>query len=120
MPFADHCGGIEGVKYLMDKGVLEVIPLAFLRGRDIRNSIIYAMESENFTKEHLQLIMGRVGEGSELWIDGDIRQRDKETFEKSQGLETMINRLQGEPLFGCIYMPKTERSAVAALADKLD
>jgi predicted ribonuclease YlaK len=64
MPFADHTGGIEGIKMLIEQERLEVIPLAFLRGRDIRNSIIYSMESENLTKEHIQLIMGRVGEGS--------------------------------------------------------
>ena len=53
MPFADHCGGINGLEQLIDDGRLEVIPLAFLRGRSIRNSILYSMESENLTKEHI-------------------------------------------------------------------
>lgn len=119
-PFADHCGGFEGIKRLVDEGKLEVIPLAYLRGRSIRNAILYSMESENLTKEHIQLIMGRVDEGSQLWMDGDLKQRDKGIFEKSQGLECMIERLQDNPLFGHIHMPKVERSAVAALADKLD
>lgn len=119
-PFADHCGGFEGLQMLVDRGKLEVIPLAFLRGRSIRNSIIYSMESENLTKEHIQLIMGRVDEGSQLWMDGDIRQRDKAAFEKSKGLETMIERLQGNPLFGYVHLIKSERSKVAALADLLD
>jgi len=120
MPFADHCGGIEGVKRLVLEGKLEVIPLAFLRGRSIKNSILYSMESENLTKEHIQLIMGRIDEGSELWMDGDLKQRDKIIFDKSQGLERMIESLQDEELFGYINMPKSERSAVASLADKLD
>lgn len=120
MPFADHCGGTEGLKMLLENGVLEVIPLAFLRGRSIRNSIIYSMESENLTKQHIQLILGRVDEGSQLWMDGDIKQRDRLSFEKSQGLETMIERLRGNPLFGYVRLEKTERSATAALADKLD
>jgi len=120
MPFADHCGGIEGVKRLVLEGKLEVIPLAFLRGRSIKNSILYSMESENLTKEHIQLIMGRIDEGSELWMDGDLKQRDKVIFDKSQGLEKMIESLQDEPLFGYVNMPKSERSAVASLADKLD
>lgn len=120
MPLADHCGGVEGVKHLISLGKLEVVPLGFLRGRDIKNSILYSMESENLTKEQIQLIMGRVAEGSQLWMDGDNKQRDRASFEKSQGLETMIERLQGEPLFGYVNMPKSERSEVARLADKLD
>ena len=120
MPFADHCGGIEGIEYLIEEGRLEIVPLGFLRGRSIRNSILYSMESENLTKQHIQLILGRVDEGSQLWMDGDIRQRDRITFEKSQGLETLVEKLQGNPLFGYVHLLKTERSATAALADLLD
>lgn len=120
MPFCDHCGGIDGVERLINDGKLEVIPLAFLRGRSIRNSIIYSMESENLTKEHIQLIMGRVDEGSQLWMDGDIKQRDKVAFEKSQGLELMIDRLKGNKLFGYVHLVKSERSEVARLCDLLD
>lgn len=120
LPFCDHCGGIEGMNYLIEEGKLETIPLAFLRGRSLRNAIIYSMESENLTKEHIQLLMGRVDEGSELWLDGDIKQRDKVAFEKSQGLETMIERLAGNKYFGYVHLLKSERSPVAQLADLLD
>lgn len=119
-PFSDHCGGMDGVQYLVDNGRLEVIPLAFLRGRSIRNSIIYSMESENLTKEHIQLLMGRVDQGSQLWMDGDLKQRDKNVFDKSKGIETMVERLKGNHLFGYVHLIKSERSEVAALADLLD
>ena len=119
-PFCDHVGGEEGVKMLIEHGQLEVIPLGFLRGRSIRRSIIICSEAENLTKEHIQLLMGRVDEGSSLWIDGDVRQRDRVAFEKSKGLETMIDRLKGEPLFGYVHLVKSERSATARLADKLN
>ena len=119
-PFCDHVGGEDGVRMLIDNGQLEVIPLGFLRGRSIRRSIIICSEAENLTKEHLQLLMGRVDEGSALWIDGDVRQRDRAAFEKSKGLETMIERLKGEPLFGYVHLVKSERSATARLADKLN
>ena len=119
-PFMDHVGGEEGVKLLIGHNQLEVIPLGFLRGRSIRKSIIICSEAENLTKEHLQLLMGRVDEGSALWIDGDVRQRDRVAFEKSKGLETMIDRLKGEPLFGYVHLVKSERSATARLADKLN
>lgn len=119
-PFMDHVGGEDGVKFLIERNQLEVIPLGFLRGRSIRKSIIICSEAENLTKEHLQLLMGRVDEGSALWIDGDVRQRDRVAFEKSKGLETMVDRLKGEPLFGYIHLVKSERSATARLADKLN
>ena len=119
-PFMDHMGGEDGVRMLIDGGQLEVIPLGFLRGRSIRKSIIICSEAENLTKEHLQLLMGRVDDGSALWIDGDVRQRDRVVFEKSKGLEVMIDRLKGEQLFGYVHLVKSERSATARLADKLN
>ena len=120
MPFADHCGGVEGLKMLIDSGKLEVIPLGFLRGRSIRNSILYSMESENLTKQHIQLIMGRVDEGTQLVMDGDFKQKDRTIFERSQGLETMVERLAGNEYFGYVNLKKSERSKVAQLADLLD
>ena len=119
-PFCDHVGGEEGVHLLVSNNKLEVIPLGFLRGRNIANSIIICSEAENLTKEHIQLLLGRVAEGSTLWLDGDVRQRDKVAFEKSKGLETMIERLKGEELFGYVHLVKSERSATARLADKLN
>ena len=120
MPFADHCGGVEGLKMLIESGKLEVIPLGFLRGRSIRNSILYSMESENLTKQHIQLIMGRVDEGTQLVMDGDFKQKDRTIFERSRGLETMVERLVGNEYFGYVNLKKSERSKVAQLADLLD
>lgn len=119
-PFMDHAGGVNGVRQLIEDDKLEVIPLGFLRGRSLRRAIIISSEAENLTKEQIQLLIGRVDENSNLWMDGDLKQRDKIVFERSAGLETMIERLRGEKLFGYIHLEKTERSAVAALADKLD
>lgn len=120
MPLADHAGGVEGIKMLMERDQLEVVHLGYLRGRDIRNSIILCSEAENLTKQHIQLLIGRVGEGSSLWMDADLKQRDKTIFEKSAGLETMIERLKGNELFGYVKLLKTERSKTAQLADLLD
>ena len=120
MPFADHAGGTEGVLRLVENEVLEVIPLGFLRGRSIRRAIIISSEAENLTKEHIQLLMGRVDEGSNLWLDADLRQRDRIIFERSAGIEMMIERLTGEELFGYVHLVKSERSKTAELADKLN
>lgn len=119
-PFIDHVGDKQKVEKMIKEGQLEIEPLQSLRGRNIENSIIICSESENLTKEHIQLIIARAAEGSAVWLDGDTHQRDKTAFEKSKGLETMIKRLSGNPLFGYVKLIKTERSATAALADKLD
>lgn len=120
MPLADHAGGEEGIKKMLENGTLEVIPLGHLRGRSLRNSIVFCTECENLTRQHIQLLMGRIDEGSQLWLDGDTKQRDRQVFEQSAGIERTIERLSGNRLFAHIHLEKSERSEVAALADLLD
>ena len=120
MPFADHVGGIEGVEELVRQKKVEVEHLGFIRGRDFKKSIIYCSEAENITTQHCQLLIGRVGEGSALWINGDCKQTDKLVFEENNGLFNAIIKLKGNPLFGFIHLEKSERSKTAALADLLD
>lgn len=118
-PFVDHAGK-EKVSTLLSKGSLIVQPLQTLRGRNLERSILLCSEAENLTKKHIQLIIGRAAEGTEVWFDADCRQRDRRAFEKSQGIETMIERFKGKPLFGYTHLTKSERSATAAMADLLD
>ena len=120
MPLADHAGGEEGIKKMLENGTLEVIPLGHLRGRSLRNCIVFCTECENLTRQHIQLLMGRIDEGSQLWLDGDVKQRDRHIFDLSAGLETLVDRLAGHKLFAHIHLEKSERSEVAALADLLD
>lgn len=120
MCLADHVGGVDGLSYMIEKGVVEVVHLGFIRGRDIKNSIILCSEAENLTKEHIQLLIGRVGEGSNLWINGDFKQTDLAIFERNNGLMIAIDRLKGHPRFGYVKLFKTERSETAAMADLLD
>ena len=120
MPFADHVGGVDGLEYLQRSRKLEVTHLGYLRGRDIKRSILLVSEAENLTKEHVQLLLGRVGEDSNLWMDGDLRQVDMSVFERNSGLSAAIDHLKGNPLFSYVHLEKTERSPTAALADLLD
>lgn len=119
-PLADHLGGMEQVQDMVFRGQIEIQHLGFIRGRDIKNSIIISSEAENLTKQHVQLLIGRVGEGSNLWIEGDYSQVDKKVFEDNSGLRRMVDRLAGDSLFQYVNLPTTERSATARLADKLD
>lgn len=119
-PLADHLGGESGLEYWIKNGQVEVAHLGFIRGRDYKNAILLVSEAENLTKEHIQLLLGRVGEGSMLWLDGDLKQTDEAVFENNSGMRKAISALTGNPHFAYVYMPKTERSETAQLADLLD
>jgi len=119
MPLADHVGGVEGLKMLYDKRKIELQHLGTLRGRDIKNAIIYVTEVQNNTKDHVQLLLGRVGQGSELWLNGDIKQTDNYTFDMNSGLKSLI-RLKGNMRFGLVTLDKTERSETAEMAKLLE
>lgn len=119
-PLADHLGGESGLEYWIKNGQVEVAHLGFIRGRDYKNAILLVSEAENLTKEHIQLLLGRVGEGSMLWLDGDLKQTDEAVFENNSGMRKAISALTGNPNFAYVYMPKTERSETAQLADLLD
>ena len=120
MVLADKLGGQDQLEMMISRGKIEVVHLGFMRGRDIRNSIIYCSEAENITKEHFQLLLGRVGDGSSLWVNGDSRQTDMEVFKNNSGMKIAIERLAGHPKFGYVKLVKTERSETAAMADLLD
>ena len=120
MPLADHFGGKEALDNLVDRGQLEVEHLGFIRGRDFRKSIIYCTEAEHLTREHVQLLISRVGEGSILILEGDTKQIDKPAFEKDNGLEAAIDCLRGNRLFSYVHLTESVRSDTAKLADLLD
>ena len=118
-PFIDHAGE-NSVRTMLNKGTLVVEPLQSLRGRNFDDTLIMCSEAENLTKEHIQLIIARAAEGSEVWFDADNRQRDKASFERSRGVETLIERFAGQKLFGYVHLVKSERSETAAMADLLN
>ena len=120
MPLADHVGGRDGLERLISNQQIEVEHLGFIRGRDIKNTIIMCSEAENMTKEHVQLLLGRVGEGSALWLNGDYKQTDHKVFTENNGLMIAADRPKGHPKFGFVKLVKTERSETAAMADLLD
>ena len=113
-------GGEVALERAITDGWVEIQPLGFIRGRSFNRSIIYCSEAENLTKRHIQLLIGRVGDGSTLWINGDLRQIDDVAFERNNGIQKLIDKLTGNERFGTVYLPITERSETARLADMLD
>ena len=120
LTLADHLGGQDGLNMMIESGKIELQHLGFIRGRDIKNSILYVSEAENISKEHAQLIMSRVGDGSILYMNGDFKQVDKDIFRQNSGLKAMIDKLKGHNQFGYVQLEHCERSDVAKMADLLD
>lgn len=116
MPIADILGSEDVLHSYVDQGVIEPIHVGFLRGRSFSDSIIIVDEAENLTAEIVKLILGRVGEKSELILLGDEHQTDMDVFKRNGGIAAMINSLKGHELFGTIELQKPERSRVAEVA----
>ena len=120
MPIADHVGGLDGLEFLIKQDKVNIEHLGWIRGRSFENAIVMCSEAENLTKQHIQLLIGRIGKGSTLWLDGDFKQVDSKIFEENNGLNIAIDKLKGNKLFGYVNLEKSERSETAALADLLD
>lgn len=119
-PLYDKMGGKDNVQILIEQDKLELMPLLFIRGRSFENSIIYVTEGQNITTEIAKLLLGRVGQGSILMINADTHQVDSRAYEKDNGIQTMVEKLSGNRLFGYIYLSETLRSEAANLANLLD
>ena len=114
----DHLGTQLFEQYL-DDGRLEPAHLSTLRGRDLKNCLILVDEAENLLTTNIQLLLGRVAEGSQIIFCADVKQCDYKDARMS-GIPKLISSLAGNPLFGMVKLIKSERSAVAACADALD
>ena len=120
-PLYDKIGGEEGILKLQDEGKFEMVPLLFIRGRSFENSIVYVTEAQNIDSSIAKVLLSRIGEGSELWLNGDNHnQTDSHVFDKDNGFQLMIDKLGGNKLFGYVYLPITHRSEVAKLSSLLD
>jgi|TARA_B100001094_G_scaffold16775_1_gene14452 phosphate starvation-inducible PhoH-like protein len=94
--------GIEKTEKLLTKGVVEIAPLAYMRGRTLNNSFIIVDESQNTTKEQMKMVLTRMGFGSQLVINGDITQIDLPKQIKS-GLSHAIEVLKETDGVGFSY-----------------
>jgi len=84
----------DKANYLLEKGVIEIAPLAFMRGRTLNDAFIILDEAQNTTKEQMKMFLTRIGFGSKAVITGDITQIDIPKKRES-GLVEAMNILQG-------------------------
>jgi phosphate starvation-inducible PhoH-like protein len=82
--------GFERVEKMIDKGIIEIAPLAFMRGRTLNDAFIILDEAQNTTTEQIKMFLTRVGFGSTAVITGDITQIDLPSA-KMSGLRHALN-----------------------------
>ncbi|MBQ6333327.1 MAG: PhoH family protein [Clostridia bacterium] len=86
--------GLETYKQLMERGAIEVAPLAYMRGRTLNNAFIILDEAQNCSIEQMKMFLTRFGEGSRIVVTGDVTQIDLPK-EKMSGLVHAIRVLDG-------------------------
>ena len=70
------------VRELMEDGIIEIAPLAYMRGRTLNDSFVILDEAQNSTKEQMKMFLTRLGDNSKMVITGDITQIDLREFKK--------------------------------------
>ena len=101
--------GLENYTKLMERGVIEIAPLAYMRGRTLSNAFIILDEAQNTTGEQMKMFLTRMGEGSKAVITGDITQIDLPEGKKS-GLKNAIEVLKN--VEGIAVMKLTPKDVV--------
>lgn len=86
--------GFERVSTLLERNVIEVAPLAFMRGRTLNDSFVICDEAQNTTREQMKMFLTRIGFGSTAVVTGDITQIDLPRKEAS-GLKHALRILKG-------------------------
>jgi phosphate starvation-inducible PhoH-like protein len=101
--------GFEKVEKMMERSVIEIAPLAFMRGRTLNDSFIILDEAQNTTPEQMKMFLTRLGFGSKCVVTGDVTQVDLPTGKKS-GLREARNILQN--VEGINFFDFTDRDVV--------
>ena len=95
--------GAETYLKLMERGTIEVAPLAYMRGRTLSNAFIILDEAQNTTREQMKMFLTRLGDGSKMVVTGDVTQIDLPDGKRS-GLEHAVNVLKDVDGIAEIYL----------------
>jgi phosphate starvation-inducible PhoH-like protein len=85
----------ETVSRFIEKGVIEVAPLAYMRGRTLNDSYIILDEAQNTTPEQMKMFLTRLGFGAKIVVTGDVTQIDLPGGSQRSGLQTVRPLLEG-------------------------
>lgn len=100
----------EAVGRLMERGVIEVAPLAYMRGRTLNDSFIILDEAQNTTAEQMKMFLTRLGFGSKIVVTGDVTQIDLPDGRGRSGLLAVRDVLEG--ISGLVFVDLDSRDVV--------
>lgn len=89
--------GAEHVERLIERGVIEIAPLAYMRGRTLDKAFVILDEAQNTTRAQMKMFLTRLGFGSKMIVNGDASQIDLPKGHSQSGLVDAENRLKGLP-----------------------
>lgn len=95
----------EQVKRYMDNDIIEIVPLAFMRGRTLNQSVIILDEGQNCTVPQMKMFLTRMGNGSKIIVTGDVTQVDLPRQTRN-GLTDAVHRLQDFDRIAAVYLDK--------------
>ena len=104
-PLYDALEELMGESYvrLIERGIVEIAPLAYMRGRTLKSSFVILDEAQNTTPEQMKMFLTRLGEGSKMVVEGDLTQIDL-PFGRKSGLADAADVLQGVDRIGVVRL----------------
>ena len=103
------------IEEVLDRGMLEVLPLTHIRGRSLHDSFVIVDEAQSLERGVLLTVLSRIGAGSRVVLTHDIAQRDNLRVGRHDGVVAVVEKLKGHPLFAHVTLTRSERSPIAAL-----
>jgi PhoH-like ATPase len=109
----------EVLDEVMDRGMLEVLPLTHIRGRSLHDAFVIVDEAQSLERNVLLTVLSRIGQNSRVVLTHDVAQRDNLRVGRHDGVAAVIEALKGHPLFAHVTLTRSERSPVAALVTEM-
>jgi len=109
----------EVVEEILDRGLLEVLPLTHIRGRSLHDAFVIVDEAQSLERNVLLTVLSRIGQNSKVVLTHDVAQRDNLRVGRHDGVAAVIEKLKGHPLFAHVTLTRSERSPIAALVTEL-
>lgn len=109
--------GQETQKWIMESKKIEMEAVTYIRGRSLPKMYMIIDEAQNLTPHEIKTVISRAGQGTKVILTGDPTQIDNPYLDKdSNGLTFVVGKFKQQPLYGHVFLEKTERSQLAALA----
>jgi len=107
------------IEEILDRGMLEVLPLTHIRGRSLHDSFVIVDEAQSLERNVLLTVLSRIGANSKVVLTHDVAQRDNLRVGRHDGVVAVVEKLKGHPLFAHVTLTRSERSPVAALVTEM-